>query len=106
MVPYTIGDRIRGGTVFLVSTHTNDASNRRLDTYRYYMIRYIHIPGARIEVEGLGQTVFYPLLAGKAIVSDGTGNGWLDLIGDNNGMSNNVPEGFRFDEARSRPRHP
>ena len=38
----------RRGRRFLVSAHNNDAYMRRLSTYSYGAIRYIHILGARI----------------------------------------------------------
>ena len=33
---------------YLVSAHTDDAFDRRLDTYRYAAARYLHIEGIRI----------------------------------------------------------
>jgi len=54
---------------FLVAAHTNDAYNRRLDTYNYYSLKYLHIVGARVEVEGLDDC-YLPLLEGRAIVTD------------------------------------
>ena len=73
---------------FLVAAHTNDAFNRRLDTYNYYMLRYLHILGARIEVEGL-DACFYPLLEGRAIISDGQ---VIEERPDENENENGMPQ--------------
>ncbi len=49
--------------MLLVSAHSNDAFNRRLDTYRYQRIRFLHIEGVRIEVPN-NTTCFFNLLNG------------------------------------------
>ncbi len=36
--------------MFLVAAHSEDSFDRRLDTYRYQRIRFLHIEGVRIEV--------------------------------------------------------
>ncbi|MBE6599164.1 MAG: amidase [Ruminococcaceae bacterium] len=36
--------------MYLVAAHSDDAFNRRLDTYNYARIRFLHIEGVRIEV--------------------------------------------------------
>jgi hypothetical protein len=54
---------------FLVAAHTNDEYNRRLDTYNYYMLRYLHIVGARVEIDGLDDC-YLPLLEGRALMTD------------------------------------
>ena len=49
----------------LICAHTDDSLNRRLSTYNYASLRYLHIDGVRVEV---GDDVCYePLLAGEAI---------------------------------------
>ena len=49
----------------LVCAHTDDALNRRLSTYNYASLRFIHIDGVRIEVPD--DICFEPLLEGRAI---------------------------------------
>ncbi len=49
----------------LVCAHTDDALNRRLSTYNYASLRFIHIDGVRIEVED--DVCYEPLLEGIAI---------------------------------------
>ncbi len=36
--------------MYLVAAHSDDAFDRRLDSYRYQRIRFLHIEGVRIEV--------------------------------------------------------
>jgi hypothetical protein len=56
----------------LICAHTDDALNRRLSTYNYTSLRFIHIDGVRIEVPD--DICFEPLLEGRAIeVNDPTG---------------------------------
>ena len=50
----------------LICAHTDDALNRRLSTYNYASLRFIHIDGVRIEVAD--DVCFEPLLAGEALV--------------------------------------
>ena len=49
----------------LICAHTDDSLNRRLSTYNYASLRYLHIDGVRIEVED--DVCYEPLLAGEAI---------------------------------------
>ena len=49
----------------LICAHTDDALNRRLSTYNYSSLRFIHIDGVRIEVPD--DVCFEPLLEGRAI---------------------------------------
>lgn len=49
----------------LICAHTDDALNRRLSTYNYSSLRFIHIDGVRIEVED--DVCYQPLLDGVAI---------------------------------------
>ncbi len=49
----------------LICAHTDDSLNRRLSTYNYASLRYIHIDGVRIEVAD--DVCFEPLLEGIAI---------------------------------------
>ena len=49
----------------LVCAHTDDALNRRLSTYNFASLRFIHIDGVRIEVED--DVCYEPLLEGRAI---------------------------------------
>ncbi len=49
----------------LVSAHTDDALDRRLSTYNYASLRFIHIDGVRIEVAD--DVCYQPLLDGIAI---------------------------------------
>jgi hypothetical protein len=49
----------------LVCAHTDDALNRRLSTYNFYSLRFIHIDGVRIEVAD--DVCYQPLLEGTAI---------------------------------------
>ena len=56
----------------LICAHTDDALNRRLSTYNYSSLRFIHIDCIRIEVPD--DICFEPLLEGRAIeVNDPTG---------------------------------
>ena len=56
----------------LICAHTDDALNRRLSTYNFTSLRFIHIDGVRIEVPD--DICFEPLLDGRAIeVNDPTG---------------------------------
>ena len=50
----------------LVCAHTDDALNRRLSTYNFASLRFIHIDGVRIEVED--DVCYEPLLEGRAIL--------------------------------------
>jgi hypothetical protein len=52
----------------LICAHTDDALNRRLSTYNYTSLRFIHIDGVRIEVPD--DICFEPLLEGRAIEVD------------------------------------
>lgn len=52
----------------LICAHTDDALNRRLSTYNYSSLRFIHIDGVRIEVPD--DICFEPLLEGRAIEVD------------------------------------
>ncbi len=49
----------------LICAHTDDALNRRLSTYNYTSLRFIHIDGVRIEVPD--DVCYEPLLEGVAI---------------------------------------
>ena len=49
----------------LISAHSDDALNRRLSTYNYGSLRYIHIDGIRVNVAD--DICFEPLLEGVAI---------------------------------------
>ena len=49
----------------LICAHTDDALNRRLSTYNYASLRFIHIDGVRIEVAD--DVCYEPLLEGTAI---------------------------------------
>ncbi len=49
----------------LICAHTDDALNRRLSTYNYASLRFIHIDGVRIEVAD--DVCYQPLLEGIAI---------------------------------------
>ena len=49
----------------LICAHTDDALNRRLSTYNYASLRFIHIDGVRIEVAD--DDCYQPLLDGVAI---------------------------------------
>ncbi|MCQ2430948.1 MAG: amidase domain-containing protein [Clostridia bacterium] len=49
----------------IVCAHTNDALDRRLSTYNYAFLRFIHIDGIHTEIPD--DTCFDALLAGKAI---------------------------------------
>ena len=53
----------------LVCAHTDDALNRRLSTYNFASLRFIHIDGVRIEVED--DVCYEPLLEGIAIEVNG-----------------------------------
>ena len=53
----------------LVCAHTDDAINRRLSTYNFASLRFIHIDGVRIEVED--DVCYEPLLEGIAIEVNG-----------------------------------
>ena len=50
---------------FLICAHTDDALNRRLSTYNYASLRFIHIDGVRVEVAD--DVCYEPLLEGRAI---------------------------------------
>ena len=49
----------------LICAHTDDALNRRLSTYNFSSLRFIHIDGVRIEVAD--DVCYQPLLEGTAI---------------------------------------
>lgn len=49
----------------LICAHTDDALNRRLSTYNYTSLRFIHIDGVRIEVAD--DVCYQPLLDGVSI---------------------------------------
>ena len=49
----------------LICAHTDDALNRRLSTYNYASLRFLHIDGVRIEVND--DVCYEPLLEGIAI---------------------------------------
>ena len=49
----------------LICAHTDDALNRRLSTYNYASLRFIHIDGVRIEVAD--DVCYEPLIEGIAI---------------------------------------
>lgn len=49
----------------LVSAHTDDALDRRLSTYNYASLRFIHIDGVRVSVPD--DACYQPLLDGVAI---------------------------------------
>ena len=51
---------------YLVSTHTDDVYNRRLDTYKYAKIRFLHIVKVRLKLEGCNEC-FEKLNNGKAL---------------------------------------
>ena len=50
----------------LVCAHTNDALNRRLSTYNFASLRFIHIDGVHVEIPD--DVCYGPLLDGTAIV--------------------------------------
>lgn len=52
--------------VYLVSAHTDDAFNRRLDTYNYAGIRFLHIIGVRVN-KPASRNCFYNLNNGISI---------------------------------------
>ena len=52
--------------VFLVSAHTNDALDRRLDTYTFDRARYLHILGVRFEIEN-DDCCFEGMMSGTSI---------------------------------------
>ncbi len=52
----------------LICAHTDDSLNRRLSTYNYASLRFIHIDGVRIELPN--DRCFEPLLEGTAIDVD------------------------------------
>ncbi len=52
--------------VYLVSAHTDDAFNRRLDTYNYAGIRFLHIIGVRVNTPA-SRNCFYNLNNGISI---------------------------------------
>ena len=54
---------------YLVSAQSDDAENRRLDTYTYDKARYIHILGVRVDLPPV-EDCFEPLLNGERIVSN------------------------------------
>ena len=49
----------------LICAHTDDALNRRLSTYNYASLRFIHVDGVRVEVPD--DVCYEPLLEGIAI---------------------------------------
>ena len=49
----------------LICAHTNDALNRRLSTYNYASLRFLHIDGIAVEVPQ--EDCYEKLLAGKAL---------------------------------------
>ena len=53
----------------LICAHTDDALNRRLSTYNYASLRFLHIDGVRIEVED--DVCYEPLLEGIALEVNG-----------------------------------
>lgn len=53
--------------VYLVSAHTDDAFNRRLDTYRYRAARYLHIEGIRTD-QSMVSPCFENVFLGKNLV--------------------------------------
>lgn len=50
----------------LICAHTDDALNRRLSTYNYGSLRFLHIDGVRIEIPD--DVCYEPLLAGTDIL--------------------------------------
>lgn len=60
----------------LVCAHSNDALNRRLSTYRYASLRYLHIDGIAVEVPQ--EECFETLLAGKALLVNPPPPGFAD----------------------------
>lgn len=52
--------------IYLVSSHSDDYFNRRLDAYRYSRVRFLHIAGVRLEIPD-GRECFYDLLNGVRI---------------------------------------
>ena len=54
------------GNTFLVAAHNNDVFNRRLSTYRYDRIRYLHIQGVRLVIADTN-SCFEALYAGTSI---------------------------------------
>lgn len=54
---------------YLVSAQSDDAENRRLDTYMYDRARYIHILGVRVDLPPM-EDCYEPLLLGESIVSN------------------------------------
>lgn len=61
------------GNTFLVAAHNNDVLNRRLSTYRYDRIRYLHIQGVRLVIADT-TSCFEALYAGTSIESEGNGS--------------------------------
>lgn len=51
---------------YLVAAHTDDAYNRRLDTYSYSRIRFLHIDGVRVQTENTDEC-YQRLLEGRGI---------------------------------------
>ena len=49
----------------LICAHSNDALNRRLSTYNYASLRFLHIDGIAVEVPQ--EDCYEKLLAGKAL---------------------------------------
>ena len=55
---------IRASTIF-VSAHSDDALDRRLSTYNYSSLRYLHVEGVRVFYPD--DTCFEPLIEGTAL---------------------------------------
>ncbi|MBQ4575079.1 MAG: amidase domain-containing protein [Clostridia bacterium] len=51
---------------YLISAHTDDSRNRRLDTYNFATARYIHIEGIRFEMDE-GEDCFENLINGISL---------------------------------------
>lgn len=57
---------VEGNEIF-VAAHTDDALDRRLSTYNYASVRFIHIAGVRVEVGG--EECFDALISGEGLPS-------------------------------------
>ena len=52
--------------MYLVAAHSDDAFDRRLDSYRYQRIRFLHIEGVRIEIPDRNDC-FLDLINGRGL---------------------------------------
>ena len=55
------------GDSYLVAAHSDDAFNRPLSTYNYYMARFLHIEGVRFEIpDAYGSNCFDSFIRGES----------------------------------------